>query len=121
MREKKKVIKTTTELAGIIRRINSYNHKDPSTRVFQALRIFVNDELNALESFLKDCLKFLNKKSRIIIVAFHSLEDRIVKNFFKKNSSKLKIITKKPITPTKPELQNNPRSRSAKLRVAEVL
>ena len=118
---KKKIIKTTTELADIVKRINSYNHKNPSTRVFQALRIFVNDELNALESFLRDCLKFLNKKSRIIIVAFHSLEDRIVKNFFKENSSKLKIITKKPVTPTKSEIENNPRSRSAKLRVAEVL
>lgn len=118
---KKKIIKTTTELAGIVKRINSYNHKNPSTRVFQALRIFVNDELNVLESFLGDCLKFLNKKSRIIIVAFHSLEDRIVKNFFKENSSKLKIITKKPVTPTKSEIENNPRSRSAKLRVAEVL
>ena len=67
-----------------------------------------------IESFLRNCLKFLNKKSRIIIVAFHSLEDRIVKNFFKKNSSKLKIITKKPVIPTKLEIGNNPRSRSAK-------
>ncbi len=118
---KKKVIKTTTELADIVKKINSYSHKNPSTRVFQALRIFVNDELNSLEIFLRNCLKFLNKKSKIIIVAFHSLEDRIVKNFFKKNSSKLKIITKKPITPTKSEIRKNPRSRSAKLRVAEVL
>ena len=118
---RKKIIKTTTELANIVKKINSYNHKNPSTRVFQALRIFVNDELNTLEIFLKDCLKFLNKKSRIIIVAFHSLEDRIVKKFFKNNSSKLKIITNKPITPTKFEIHNNPRSRSAKLRVAEVL
>ena len=118
---KKKVIKTTTELADIVKKINSYSHKNPSTRVFQALRIFVNDELNSLEIFLRNCLKFLSKKSKIIIVAFHSLEDRIVKNFFKKNSSKLKIITKKPITPTKSEIRKNPRSRSAKLRVAEVL
>ena len=117
----KKVIETTTELANIVKRINFHNHKNPSTRVFQALRIFVNDELNSLESFLRNCLKFLNKKSRIIIVAFHSLEDRIVKNFFKNNPSKLKIITNKPIIPTKFEIQNNPRSRSAKLRVAEVL
>ena len=117
----KKVIKTTTELANIVKRINFYNHKNPSTRVFQALRIFVNDELNSLEIFLRNCLSFLNKKSRIIIVAFHSLEDRIVKNFFKNNTGKLKIITNKPITPTKFEVQNNPRSRSAKLRVAEVL
>ena len=64
--------------------------------MFQALRIFVNDELNELEKFLNSCLSFLSKNSRIIIVAFHSLEDRIVKNFFKENIRFLKIITKKP-------------------------
>ena len=81
----------------------------------------MNDELNELEKFLNNCLSFLSKNSRIIIVAFHSLEDRIVKNFFKKNIKFLKVITKKPITPTSEEIKKNPRSRSAKLRVAEVL
>ena len=66
-------------------------------------------------------LSFLNKNSRIIIVAFHSLEDRIVKNFFKENLNYLKIITKKPITPSVKEIKKNPRSRSAKMRVAEIL
>ena len=118
---KKKEIRTTLELSKIIKKINFYNHKNPSTRVFQALRIFVNDELNELEKFLGNCMSFLCKNSRIIIVAFHSLEDRIVKNFFKKNIKFLKVITKKPITPTSEEIKKNPRSRSAKMRVAEVL
>ena len=117
----KKEIQTTFELSKIIKKINYYNHKNPSTRVFQALRIFVNDELNELEKFLKNCLCFLNKNSRIIIVAFHSLEDRIVKNFFKENLNYLRIITKKPITPSIKEIKQNPRSRSAKMRVAEIL
>ena len=93
--KEKKEIKTTLDLSKIIKRINSYNNKNPSTRVFQALRIFVNDELYELEKFLKICISFLDKKSRIIIVSFHSLEDRIVKNFFKENLEYLKIITKK--------------------------
>ena len=83
LERKKKEIKTTLELTKIIKKVNFFNKKNPSTRVFQALRIYVNDELNELENFLKSCIHFLNKESRIIIVAFHSLEDRIVKNFFK--------------------------------------
>ena len=118
---KKKEIQTTLELSKIIKKINFYNHKNPSTRVFQALRIFVNDELNELEKLLNNCLSFLSKNSRIIIVAFHSLEDRIVKNFFKENIRFLKIITKKPVTPSLEEIKKNPRSKSAKMRVAEVL
>ena len=108
LERKKKEIKTTLELSTIIKKINYYNHKNPSTRVFQALRIFVNDELNELENFLKICIKFLNKNSRIIIVAFHSLEDRIVKNFLRKNLQFLKIITKKPITPSYQEIRKIP-------------
>ena len=99
LERKKKEIKTTLELTKIIKKVNFFNKKNPSTRVFQALRIYVNDELNELENFLKSCIHFLNKESRIIIVAFHSLEDRIVKNFFKENIKYLKIITKKPVTP----------------------
>ena len=121
LEREKKEIKTTLDLSKIIKRINSYNNKNPSTRVFQALRIFVNDELYELEKFLKICISFLDKKSRIIIVSFHSLEDRIVKNFFKENLEYLKIITKKPITPSYQEVKNNPRSRSAKMRVAEII
>ena len=88
----------------------------------------INEELNELEEALKISLEILTKNSRIVIVAFHSLEDKIIKNFFKKNSYKnfnddkknvFRIITKKPITPSSDEIKINPRSKSAKLRVAE--
>ena len=119
-------------LSEIVKEINSGKFKHPATRVFQALRIYINEELRELEEILKLSLHILNNKSRIIVVAFHSLEDRLVKNFFKKNVSEkqinltsskpkfgFKIITKKPLTPSFEEIKMNPRSRSAKLRVAE--
>ena len=114
---KKKKIDSTMLLSQIIQKINNNKFKHPATRVFQALRIFINEELNELENILKISPQILNKNSKIIIVAFHSLEDRIIKNFFKNNY--FRIITKKPITPSENEIKNNPRSRSAKLRVAE--
>ena len=130
--EKKNRINSTKILSDIISKINNNKFKHPATRVFQALRIFINEELNELEKILELSLKILNKNSRIVVVAFHSLEDRIIKNFFKKNSilqinslnnsnqyCGLKIITKKPVIPTKEEVKINPRSKSAKLRVAE--
>ena len=129
---KKKRINTTLLLSEIVKEINSGKFKHPATRVFQALRIYINEELSELEEILKLSLHILNSKSRIIVVAFHSLEDRLVKNFFKKNVSEkqinftsskpkfgFKIITKKPLTPSFEEIKINPRSRSAKLRVAE--
>ena len=129
---KKKRINTTLLLSEIVKEINSGKFKHPATRVFQALRIYINEELRELEEILKLSLHILNNKSRIIVVAFHSLEDRLVKNFFKKNVSEkqinftsskpkfgFKIITKKPLTPSFEEIKMNPRSRSAKLRVAE--
>ncbi|MAI76865.1 MAG: 16S rRNA (cytosine(1402)-N(4))-methyltransferase [Pelagibacteraceae bacterium TMED65] len=129
---KKKRINTTMLLSEIVKEINSGKFKHPATRVFQALRIYINEELRELEEILKLSLHILNNKSRIIVVAFHSLEDRLVKNFFKKNVSEkqinltsskpkfgFKIITKKPLTPSFEEIKMNPRSRSAKLRVAE--
>jgi 16S rRNA (cytosine1402-N4)-methyltransferase len=105
-------------------------------QVFQALRIEVNDELGALKEMLQQTPGLLSPGGRIAIITFHSLEDRLVKNFFKKGSfldeedppdpfgqpkatSLLKVITKRPVTPGKKELKENPRSRSAKLRVAE--
>ena len=125
---KKKKIDSTKMLSDIIQKINKYKFKHPATRVFQALRIVINEELNELEKALKFSLEILGKNARIVIVAFHSLEDKIVKNFFKKNSYKnfnegkknvFRIITKKPITPSSDEIKINPRSKSAKLRVAE--
>ena len=125
---KKKKIDSTKMLSDIVQKINKYKFKHPATRVFQALRIVINEELNELEEALKISLEILTKNSRIVIVAFHSLEDKIIKNFFKKNGYKnfnddkknvFRIITKKPITPSSEEIKINPRSKSAKLRVAE--
>jgi len=92
-----------------------------ATLTFQALRIFVNKEIENLQMVLTDSLEVINQKGRIAVISFHSLEDRIVKNFFKEKEQqkKIKILTKKPITPSAEELKINPRSRSAKLRVVE--
>ena len=92
----------------------------PATRTFQAFRIAVNRELEALEEALTKAPEFLKNGARICAISFHSLEDRIVKHNFKDNALKgvLKIITKKPLEPTRQEIMDNPRSRSAKLRVA---
>ena len=89
----------------------------PATRVFQALRIYINRELEVLKNVLEDLPSLLEPGARVVVISFHSLEDRIVKNAFK--SSNLKILTKKPITATEQELGQNPRSRSAKLRALE--
>ena len=118
---KKKKISTTFDLVELIKKVNIYKKKHPATRVFQALRIYINDELNELDKTLKKSLLFLNKNGKIITVAFHSLEDKVIKNFFVRNKDLLKILTKKPITPNEKEIKINPRSRSARMRVAEIL
>ncbi len=90
-----------------------------ATRTFQALRIAVNDELNNLENALPQAWEILEPFGRLVVISFHSLEDRIVKNFYRNQSSiDLKVLTKKPIRPTVKEIKINPRSRSAKLRAA---
>lgn len=120
-----KPIETTKELADIIRRAVGYRYRklriDPATRTFQAIRIRVNDELGSLEEGLKKAIFWLKPGGRIVVISFHSLEDRIVKNLFKGYAGLgvLKIITKKPLTPSQDEILNNPRARSAKMRVAE--
>lgn len=122
---KKKAIKTTTQLVDIILSIvpSKFAKKSihPATRVFQALRMEVNDEIGALNSLLASSLNLLNSSGRLAIVSFHSGEDRIVKNTFRewKSQGFVNILTKKPITPSELELGANPRSRSAKLRIIE--
>ena len=117
-------VETTTELADLIKSKSPYSHTHPATRIFQAIRIVVNDELEIIEKTLPLLPKLLNPGGRVAIITFHSLEDRLIKEYFKDESSKglestLRIITKKPIVADKTEIVNNPRARSAKLRVAE--
>ncbi|MDZ7798208.1 MAG: 16S rRNA (cytosine(1402)-N(4))-methyltransferase RsmH [Patescibacteria group bacterium] len=149
-KRKKKKFKTTKNLVQAI--INTYKDKyninkkepfikrkdkiHPATKVFQALRLEVNDELDNLKKALPQTLEILEKGGRLGVISFHSLEDRIVKNFFKKEAKKcicppefpvcrcgheksLKIITKKPVRASEEEIKKNPKSRSAKLRIAE--
>ncbi len=114
----KKPIETTLELVEIITSVLPYKggRIHPATRVFQAIRIEVNEELKSLEIALRKTLDFLRSSGRVVLISFHSLEDRIVKNFMKKH---LKPLTKKPIKPTMEEMKKNPASRSAKLRAGE--
>lgn len=118
----KRPFKTTTELADAIARCvprqYRYGRIHPATRVFQALRIVVNQELNSLEIFLDRSPNWLKVGGRIGIISFHSLEDRLVKHTLR-NSPILRVLTKKPIISQPNELEYNPRSRSAKLRFAE--
>ena len=126
------------ELSDLIKKnIRQTNYKiNPSTKTFQALRIYINEELNSLSQALEQSLEILGVGGRMAVISYHSLEDRIVKNFFKKESKycicppnipkcdcghfpKLKIITKKPVSPSQSEIDANKRSRSAKLRVVE--
>ena len=118
---KNRPIKTASKLAEIILKSCPVGRKykiHPATRTFQAIRIEVNKELENLEQFLCFIPELLEAGSRLIVISFHSLEDRIVKNYFKKNNE-LKILTKKPVTPSETEIKTNPRSRSAKLRAYE--
>ncbi len=135
-----KPIETTFELVEVVKKaIPAAARKDgphPAKRTFQAIRIEVNNELKIIEQTIEAAVENLNKGGRIAIITFHSLEDRIVKNAYKKlatgctcppefpvcvcgGKAKVKIITKKPILPSDEEVEMNPRARSAKLRVAE--
>jgi 16S rRNA (cytosine1402-N4)-methyltransferase len=119
---KKKTIETTHELAEIIKNsVPGFYRRGkihPATKSFQALRIAVNDELNSLKNALDKIFKDLKKGGRLAIISFHSLEDKIVKDFFR-NQKDSKLITKKPIVATDEEINQNPRARSAKLRIIE--
>jgi 16S rRNA (cytosine1402-N4)-methyltransferase len=113
-------IKTGRELAEIIVKVRPKHRfkKHPATRCFQALRIAVNDELNNLRKGLPFAVELLGVQGRLIAISFHSLEDRIVKRFLLKNPS-LRILTRRPVRPSQEEVKRNPKSRSAKMRVAE--
>jgi 16S rRNA (cytosine1402-N4)-methyltransferase len=119
-RRAERPIRTAAELADLVRRCipRSQDRIDPATRTFQALRIAVNREMESLDIALKRIPDYLKPGGRFAIISFHSLEDRPVKEAFR-NDLRLKPLTKKPIRPTDEEIHHNPRSRSAKLRVAE--
>jgi len=118
-------VTSTAQLASIVRRSiprRGYMRIDPATRTFQALRIWVNRELDGLDRFLEATVSRLRAGARVAIITFHSLEDRIVKHTLRaleRNEALIRVLTKKPLTPDENELQRNPRARSAKLRVAE--
>ena len=118
-------VETTGQLAGIVRRAvpgRGHQRIDPATRTFQALRIWVNRELDGIDRFLESASRRLLAGARLAVISFHSLEDRIVKHVFRaldRGEATLKILTKRPIVPGDEELARNPRARSAKLRVIE--
>lgn len=136
-KRKIKTIDSTYELADIIKSITPFNFQNKTlSRVFQALRIYVNGELDVLQSFLKNAVDLLAPGGRIVVLSYHSLEDRIVKDIFKYETlgcicpkdfpicqcgkvKRLKILTKKPCLPSEEEVKLNFRARSAKLRAAE--
>jgi len=119
---KKKRIKTTGELVKIIVSKKRFGRIHPATLIFQALRIEVNQELSEIEKMLKAIPEILDKDGRAAFISFHSLEDRMIKNWARNLNKKnlIEIITKHPITASAEELKNNPRSRSAKLRIIKM-
>ena len=134
-----KPIETTYELVEIIKNAipkKFHQKKHPAKKTFQAIRIEVNDEIDALKQSVEDMIDVLDKGGRLAVITFHSLEDRIVKKVFSEyakgctcpkefpvcgNTPKVKVLTRKPVLPTEEEIEANPRSRSAKLRVIEKL
>lgn len=122
------VIETTGQLASIVRRAvptRGWQRIDPATRTFQALRIWVNRELDGLDAFIRTAVSRLLAGARLAIIAFHSLEDRIVKHTFRAlaqaDEPSIALLTRRPIEASEDEIGRNPRARSAKLRVAERL
>jgi len=119
MRRETKPFKSTKDLVEVVGKRFGKIH--PATKTFQAIRIAVNEELTTLEKGLEKAFNALSPKGRLAVISFHSLEDRIVKNFMRDlaKEDRAKLITKKPITPSDEEVERNPRSRSAKLRILE--
>jgi 16S rRNA (cytosine1402-N4)-methyltransferase len=119
-------IQTTAQLASIVRRSiprRGFSRIDPATRTFQALRIWVNRELEGLDEFLAAVAKRLQMGARMVVITFHSLEDRIVKHTMRalaqRDDALIRVLTKKPVVPQPDEIERNPRARSAKLRAME--
>jgi 16S rRNA (cytosine1402-N4)-methyltransferase len=119
-------IETTSQLADVVRRAiprKGYMRIDPATRTFQAIRIWVNRELDGLDAFVGDAARRLAPGGRMAVITFHSLEDRIVKHTLRalqQDGIGLRIRTKRPMVPGEAEIERNPRARSAKLRAAEI-
>jgi 16S rRNA (cytosine1402-N4)-methyltransferase len=112
----------TTDLVRAIERVSGgprHGQIHPATRTFQALRIYVNDELGSLENFLDSSMTAVRSGGRVVVISFHSLEDRIVKQRFRASTAHGRVLTKKVVTATDEEVRSNPRSRSAKLRAWE--
>ncbi|MDE6273217.1 MAG: 16S rRNA (cytosine(1402)-N(4))-methyltransferase RsmH [Muribaculaceae bacterium] len=132
-REKKPIMTSADLRTAVAPLLNPKNEKKDLAQIYQALRIAVNNEIEVLEEFLKNCLNILKPGGRLAVITYHSLEDRLVKNFLKSGNlegeveqdffgnvkSPWKVMTRQPITPSEEEIQRNPRSRSAKLRVAQ--
>ena len=119
-------VTSTGALASIVRRSSrrrGYTRIDPATRTFQAIRIWVNQELDGLEGVLEAMCRRLRTGARLVVISFHSLEDRIVKHTFRAlergGKVAIRVLTKRPVIPQDEEVERNPRARSAKLRVAE--
>jgi 16S rRNA (cytosine1402-N4)-methyltransferase len=117
-------IDTTGRLAAIVRRAQprrGYTRIDPATRTFQALRIWVNRELDGLDRFVEAAARRLRRGARLVVIAFHSLEDRIIKHTLRalQREGLVQVLTKRPLVPRDEEVDRNPRARSAKLRAAE--
>jgi 16S rRNA (cytosine1402-N4)-methyltransferase len=119
-------VTSTGDLASIVRRSlrrRGYTRIDPATRTFQAIRIWVNQELEGLEAALEAMCRRLRTGARLVVISFHSLEDRIVKHTFRAlergGEVAIRVLTKRPVIPQDEEVERNPRARSAKLRVAE--
>jgi 16S rRNA (cytosine1402-N4)-methyltransferase len=119
-------LETTSQLAAIVRRAvprRGYSRIDPATRTFQALRIWVNRELEGIDDFLKAVARRLSAGACLVVLTFHSLEDRMVKHTLRAlaqtEDARIRVLTRKPVTPQPEEVERNPRARSAKLRAAE--
>ncbi len=123
---KKHPIETTLDLVSVIVKAtpSHYHHQriHPATRTFMALRIYANKELENLEKILTELKHIMNAEGRVAVISFHSLEDRLVKNYFRnlRKENCAELLTKKPITPSLEEMQQNPRARSAKLRAIKI-